>query len=210
MPGRVLAGGYMLVRAAMILLLSWVLAAFFWHLTGVSLADYARQELLSPMGITLEEEDWSQWPFPDDNNAYTFGGGLSRYRTRDLARIGLLTLYNGQWDGQQLVSPEWLALSTAPIGEGAVVRFDGAGVPSLSTEDIRYGMQWWTRTGPSFSGPDALTARGLGGQYILVFPEQALVVVATHHFSESDTPVDRTTGLVAFLQSQVIDQLVVP
>ena len=189
---------------------SYLLSAFFYHLTDYSLSDYARQFLLAPIGITLTEEDWAYWPSTETNNRYTYGGGFSQYRTQDIARIGMLVLHRGQWDGQQLVAPEWFDLSLEPIGEGSVMQFDGTGnaLPEPAAADISYGMQWWTRTGPSFSGPESITARGLGGQYLMIFPEHDLIAVATHAYELGETVPDRTTGFVDFLQSQVIDQIV--
>ena len=188
---------------------SYLLSAFFYRLTEYSLSDYARQFLLAPLGITLTEEDWSYWPPTESNDRYTYGGGLSQYRTQDIARIGMLVLHRGRWDGQQLVAPEWFDLSLEPIGEGLVMQFDGSGdvLPEPVAADISYGMQWWTRTGPSFTGPDAITARGLGGQYLMIFPEHDLVVAATHDYELGETVPDRTSGFVSFLQSQVIDQI---
>jgi len=42
-----------------------------------------------------------------------WGGGML-INAYDMARFGLLTLRGGVWDGQQIVSQEWLAMATTP------------------------------------------------------------------------------------------------
>jgi CubicO group peptidase (beta-lactamase class C family) len=42
-----------------------------------------------------------------------FGGGLF-ISAIDMARFGLLTLRNGNWDGKQLIDSNWIKLSTTP------------------------------------------------------------------------------------------------
>ena len=47
---------------------------------------------------------------------------------RDLARIGLLTLRGGVWEGRQVVPAEWIARSTSPV---------------VDEEKRQYGYQDW-------------------------------------------------------------------
>jgi CubicO group peptidase (beta-lactamase class C family) len=42
-----------------------------------------------------------------------WGGGML-INARDLGRFGLLTLHNGNWGGEQLISEEWMAMATTP------------------------------------------------------------------------------------------------
>jgi CubicO group peptidase (beta-lactamase class C family) len=44
-----------------------------------------------------------------------WGGGMF-ISARDLARIGLLALWNGNWGGKQILSDKWIALSKTPTG----------------------------------------------------------------------------------------------
>jgi hypothetical protein len=81
-----------------------------------------------------------------------------------MAKLGFLWLHGGQWDGQQIVSGEWVrASSQLQIETG----------PDYG-EDYGYGM-WIAKPGdnPTFS------ADGRGGQKVVVFPAMNLVLVST-------------------------------
>lgn len=182
---------------------TYLVSAFFQHLTGQRLGDYAATELFTPMGITFDPAtDWQQIPTP---GTYTFGGAGLTLTTRDLGRIGLLALYNGEWDGTRLLSREWMDLSLAPQGTGQVATFDGSGTPAGSTTaDIPYGMQWWRVTGPGLGGTPSISARGLGGQNVQVFRDKELVVVLT---CDDAQLTGRDVAIQDFMQTHVLDRL---
>lgn len=90
------------------------------------------------------------------------GGGMF-INTLDQARFGLLFLNNGKWNGQQLISEEWIELATKP-----------------SEANPRYGFLWWLNNGENkVEGvPESMFyAAGFGGNYIVVDQENKLVVV---------------------------------
>ncbi len=133
-----------------------------------ALDEFIRTELLDPLGIestVLLEDPTGQ-----------FAGGLGFDSTaRDFARFGLMVLRGGEWDGEQIVSSEWIDAATTPS-------------PTLAT----YGYQWWLdEDGEWFA------ARGLFGQLVLVAPDLDLVLVAaTTSGGDSETPA--MTALEAF------------
>ena len=49
---------------------------------------------------------------------------------RDLARLGLLYLNNGVWNGEPILSEEWIDFVRTPA-------------PSTSNRGNYYGGQWW-------------------------------------------------------------------
>ncbi len=90
------------------------------------------------------------------------GGGLF-INTTDQARFGLLFARRGNWDGEQLISSEWIDRAKAPS------------VPNPS-----YGYMWWTLKGETqWEGvPDHVYyAAGFGGNYIVIDEESDLVIV---------------------------------
>lgn len=182
---------------------TYLVSAFFQHLTGERLGVYAGTHLFTPMGISFDPAtDWQDVPTP---GTYTFGGAGLTLTTRDLGRIGLLALYNGEWDGSRLVSEEWMNLSLNAQGDGQVAAFDGGGNPSGSTAAyIPYGLQWWRMTGPGFGGTPAITARGLGGQYIHAFRDKELVIVLTCDDAQF---AGRDGAIQDFVQTHILDQL---
>jgi CubicO group peptidase (beta-lactamase class C family) len=84
---------------------------------------------------------------------------------RDLARFGLLYLHNGQWDGEQLISREWINFVRKPA-------------PSTRDRGNFYGGQWWLVPDDRKDVPaDAYSTAGNRGQYVIVVPSQDLVIV---------------------------------
>lgn len=85
-----------------------------------------------------------------------FVGGVGFDTTaRDLARIGLLHVRGGIWDGKRLLDWAWM--------DHVWTRSDTSPV---------YGAHWWLR-----GSPRSLVAQGLFGQYLVVTPELDLVIV---------------------------------
>src|SRR4030095_12470120 len=92
---------------------------------------------------------------------------------RDMARIGLLMLHNGNWNGKQIVPRDWVAKSTSAMTPVAQLN------PSVIRRGrVGYGYLWWVLDGPWNSGPyeGAYTGMGAVGQYITVIPKLDLVV----------------------------------
>jgi hypothetical protein len=80
-----------------------------------------------------------------------------------MAKIGYMMLKNGNWKGKQIVSQKWAQESTkAQVSAGL----------------YGYGYQWWCgKTIANNQIIDSYWARGLGGQFIFMFPVMDLVVV---------------------------------
>lgn len=129
------------------------------RVTGQTVEALAREHLFGPMGIT----DY----FWEANVDGTSLGAHALYlRGRDLAKLGELALRHGRMgrcEGTrcQLVSEEWMDLSTA--------RQTDSDRPAFP-----YGFYWWTV--PELT---AFTAWGHGGNYVLVVPEEEMVIVLT-------------------------------
>lgn len=131
--------------------------------TGIPMADFANQYLFYPMDITTAE--WGRTPTGLPNG----GSGLFLL-PRDMAKFGQLFIDDGVWQGQQLISPAWIADSVAR-------RVD---ITAWSSFSEAYGFQWWlddfTHQGQTV--PVYVTA-GYGGQYIFSLPDLNLVVAFT-------------------------------
>ena len=84
--------------------LTQVLAGLIERKTGKPLDRFAEEALFAPLGISKYE--WRR--FRRSPNA---ASGL-RLTARDLAKIGSVFLHQGRWQGQQVIPPEWVALST--------------------------------------------------------------------------------------------------
>lgn len=138
---------------------SQLLAHIFRRATGVDIEEYAARHLFRPLGI----ERWF-WKRTPAGLADTEGGLY--LEARDLARIWYLFLRNGTWNGQRVVSPEWVRASVTP----AVAVSQQPGAP-------RYGLKWWLPPNPADTTRLVWAGSGFGGQVPLAFPELDLVVV---------------------------------
>jgi CubicO group peptidase (beta-lactamase class C family) len=119
--------------------------------TKTKLEDYARAQLFAPLGI--DKYEWQYSPLGEPQT----GGGLG-LRSRDLLRLGQLYLDGGMANGKQLVPAKWVAASTQPRAQ---------------IDDAHdYGYLWWLRK-------DSWAMSGSGGNRVVVFPKEKLVVVVT-------------------------------
>lgn len=134
--------------------------------TGLNVDLLARQNLFNHLGITNFR--WTYFPY---NENVVYCSGDLYLRPRDMAKFGQLFLNKGLWNGVRLISEAWVSRST-----GNRFTLDEPG------NATGYGYQWWLydyyvsyydRTIHSYS------ARGWGGQQIIVFPELNAVVVLT-------------------------------
>jgi CubicO group peptidase (beta-lactamase class C family) len=127
--------------------------------TGITLDEFAGIRLFDPMGI----EDY-YWERNEDGDSWASEALFMR--PRDLAKIGQLVLNQGMWNGEQLVSQEWIEQSTSTQS-----------TPNSSQPDnieITFGYYW--RLQPNRV---AIEANGAGGQQILIIPDENLVIVFT-------------------------------
>ena len=130
-----------------------LLSAIIQNASGMREDQFAQQALFGPLGI-------SGIGWPSDPQGVTHGWGDLQLQPRDLAKVGFLYLHGGQWEGRQIVSPEWVARSTTPR-----VKYG---------ERNLYGYGWWTNTDAPAGFFEAI---GRGGQRLSVWPEKDLVVV---------------------------------
>jgi CubicO group peptidase (beta-lactamase class C family) len=132
-----------------------ILSAILQEATGMTALDFGRENLFEPLGI--REVIW-----PADPQGFSRGWGDVYLHPHDAAKIGYLWLNKGTWDGEQIVSSQWVEESVKPQ-----IKTDG---------DDYYGYGWWVET---TGGHWIYLAQGRGGQYIIVAPYLDMVVVAT-------------------------------
>jgi CubicO group peptidase (beta-lactamase class C family) len=84
---------------------------------------------------------------------------------RDLARFGMLYLQNGVWNGERLISEEWIDFVRTPA-------------PATVGRGGQYGGQWWLVPEDRNDVPkDAYSTSGNRGQFTIVVPSHDLVIV---------------------------------
>ncbi len=110
---------------------------------------FAQEHLFGPLGISDVI-----WPTGPQGNNHGWGDLIMT--PHDMAKLGYLYLHQGMWDGQQVLSADWV---TAATSRGT---------------SVNYGYLWWL--GPA---GDYYYADGAGGQRIFVYPDQNMIVVTT-------------------------------
>ena len=91
--------------------------------------------------------------------------------TRDMARVGLLMLNKGNWDGDQIVPADWVSLTTSTITPTS--QFN----PMFQREwNLEYGYMWWIWKDDNEIFDGAYYASGARGQYLLIIPKLHMVI----------------------------------
>lgn len=122
--------------------------------------DFPRHALFARLGMSSAVME------PDASGVYV-GSSFLFATARDWARFGQLYLNDGVFEGERVLSSEWVRYSGTPTNaEGS------------------YGAHWWLNADPvdrprRWPGVDAnvLIASGFEGQGVVVVPESGLVVV---------------------------------
>lgn len=137
-----------------------VLASIIKKTSGKELDQFAEEYLFKPLGITVYE--WVSFP---GTKIPAAASGL-RLRSEDLLKFGQLYWKEGSWDGNQLLSMNWVETSL----KGHVARPNGG----------TYGYQFWVWS-KNVSGHKIDLAAGIGNGDQRVFIDRGndLVTVVT-------------------------------
>jgi CubicO group peptidase (beta-lactamase class C family) len=126
---------------------------------GEKLQDYAEEKVFKPLGMKHYV-----WGRADEKGLVSGGWGL-RLRPIDMARLGILALQGGQWEGKQLVPADWIKQMT--LGQGTHF----------------FGYYWWVNNilegGMDGDDQPEFDAGGFKGQNIVVLPKYNAVVTMT-------------------------------
>jgi len=149
------------------------------HLLGVIVAracdtdlkSYAQEHLFSP--IDTEVGDWSQ-----DADSYYYGAFGIPLTARDRAKFGLLYLNDGEHDGNQVISADWVEDSLQRYSDNIDI---SGWIPGITSRygyfrDLGYGYQWWSAK----AGDHQFNyANGHGGNQIILLDELDMVIVTS-------------------------------
>jgi CubicO group peptidase (beta-lactamase class C family) len=138
------------------------LSALLARKSGMGLPAFAQRNLWEPLGI--QNPAWITGPH--GMIPASFGLAL---KPRDLAKLGVLYLKKGEWNGKQVISERWVEESTS------------VQVPKKQAhQPFDYGYLWWQRQVPCHGkSVRVIFAWGVGGQYLFIAPELDLVCVIT-------------------------------
>ncbi|WP_406212956.1 serine hydrolase domain-containing protein [Streptomyces canus] len=139
---------------------TYTLAAIVQRVTGQKLTEYLRPRLFEPLGIG--EVAWIS-----DRSGRELGFSGLHATTDAVARLGLLYLRGGVWEGERLLPESWVAEATrAQISHGEP--------PEGGWSDWQqgYGFQFWMAR-------HGYRGDGAYGQFCVVLPEQDVVLAIT-------------------------------
>ena len=128
---------------------SFLLTAILERQTGQDALSFAHKHLFEPLGI--KEVLWHTSP-----KGISTGYGEMWLTPHDMAKLGYLYLNVGKWEGEQILSQNWV--------EKAI----SGHIPA--SPKFQYGYQWWV-------AEDFYFALGYEGQFIFVVPQTKMVVV---------------------------------
>ncbi|WP_420579791.1 serine hydrolase domain-containing protein [Reichenbachiella sp.] len=91
------------------------------------------------------------------------GSSYAWATARDWAKIGQLYLQNGVWEGESILTPEWVSFVQEPA----------------AGSDQLYGGHFWINSGGRFSNIplDAYSMNGFHSQRVMIIPSEDLVIV---------------------------------
>lgn len=150
-----------------------IMGAIIAKASEMKIEDFARQYLFEPLGIKEYK-----WTFSPKGQAQTAGSFYMK--PTDMLKIIDLVKNNGNWNGKQIVSADWIKRSTnchIPI-DFSFTRYSR--IPDARYENARYGFFWYKENLKyKHINTEVLFASGNGGQYMMLVPECKLTVVFT-------------------------------
>ena len=136
------------------------LCALVEKLTGMKMLDYLRNKVLNEIGFSKEAYCLT------DGFGVSMGGSGLMATSRDLMCFALLILHNGNLNGKQYISADYIKEATSFQTATCVT----GPIPS---ESQGYGLQFWTGEHGS------IVCYGMGGQLAILLPEYNTAIVTT-------------------------------
>ncbi len=161
-PMDTLPGREFSYNSAVAHLLSGILS----RATGESTLSFARKHLFGPLDIEINS--WAQ-----DRSGEYYGNSELSLKPVDLIKIGQMLLHHGQYQGQSILAPKWVAALTEKAYD--------------ATPLMDYGYLWMTAKNDV---PFFYFAGGSGGQHLFVVPDKDLIVVTTAHWDNARSTVE--------------------
>jgi len=139
--------------------------------TGKKIYDYLTESFWKPLG----SENPALWQVDSDGHDLVKAYCCIASNAKDFARFGKLYKNYGKWRGQQLLDSTFVAQSISP-------RFPGS---------PQYGYGWWLK---EHIGKDFFMMRGHLGQYVIVQPEDNVIIVRLGHQKSPDADIGSFTN----------------
>ena len=126
--------------------------------TSQDLSSYLSESFWEPLGM---KED-ALWQLDSEKSGMEKAYCCIASNARDFARFGKLFKDDGKWNGKQLLDSKFVKTATT-------ARFE---------ESPQYGYGFWLS---DYYGKEIFCMRGILGQYVIVIPEDDLIIVRLGH-----------------------------
>ena len=148
---------------------TYLVSAIIQKTTGQRTTEYLDSHLFQPLGIVkLHSERCPR--------GFDIGGWGMSAKTEDMAKLAQLYLQRGVWNGQRLLSEQWVAAATSKqVSNGDNPDSDWC---------QGYGFQFWRSRHGCYRGDGAF------GQYGVVMPAQDAVVAITSLVGDMQKPLN--------------------
>ena len=122
--------------------------------TNTNLSEYLRNNFIIPMGF----ENQALWQLDSEENGMEKAYCCFASNAKDFARFGKLYKNNGKWNNEILLDSAFINKATNPV-------FDTSPY---------YGYGLWLY---NYNGKKVFTMNGHRGQFVIVFPEEDIIIV---------------------------------
>lgn len=145
-----------------------ILAEILKNASNLNIHEFSMKYLFEPLAI--DSIQWGQF----ENGMYDSAGMLF-LNSRDMLKLGITYLNNGEWNGTRIISSVWVENSSKPFNNNVNIN-----IPGEDSGKNGYGYTWWTsKFNRNGNEVKMYRAGGWGGQEIMVFPELNMVIVFT-------------------------------
>ncbi len=181
-----------------------ILSGILYKATNTKTVDYANKYLFEPLGIkpykifiarsaeehkqfTIEKTPKENVWFCDTEDLGTPGYGLCM-SAEDMAKIGLLCLNKGVYDGKRIVSSGWIEEMSRPRA-----------IENQNWQGMEYGYLWWILDREK----KIYAALGNSGNVIYINPDKNIVIAVASYFKP--TVMDRVDFIREYIEPFVCD-----
>jgi CubicO group peptidase (beta-lactamase class C family) len=144
--------------------------------TNTPVSQYLQEKLWKPLGMEFP----ASWSTDSKEHGFEKMESGINARAIDYAKFGRLFLNLGQWEGNQIISEQWVKASTQPNPEHQEYYryYDGDSLSKFFHTDHGYYQYFWWGYQRNKANYDFF-AMGKYGQYIYISPSKNLIIVRT-------------------------------
>lgn len=152
------------------------------NVTGKKISEYLQEKIWKPLGMEYP----ASWSIDNKKDSTMKAFCCLNATARDFAKFGLLFLNEGNWNGNQIVSEDWVKKATTydRVKNNFVYTYqwwtnrsyDSLGTPGFDVTQMHDTVSWQGKDYYRYPDEDFM-ADGHLGQYIYVNPKQKIVIV---------------------------------